>query len=194
MKIKEYRTYVFRSLFRRGSTVKSEPGESLLVFLLCDSLQSMNKSEQNCTADLSGRGEETDWGWATIESVLCLGPDVQRMNPPSFFVYRKLSVTLVTTSFGWWQRNQCSSEFSHDQWDPVQAQSREGLLEFTPDVKMAPEPFCVYVQLHSSHTGGQNIHSTVHFTVVIVEHTFLQDVQSSLREAIHTEFANNLIS
>lgn len=57
----------------------------------------------------------------------------------------------------------------------MQAQSREGVLELTPDVEMAPEPFCVYVQLHSSHTGGQNIHSTVYFTVVIVEHTFLQD-------------------
>lgn len=174
MRIKECCAYVFRSLFLRGST-KSKSGEPLLVLLWCDSLKSMHKSELNCTADLSGRGEETDRGWVTIESVLCLGPDVQRMNPPSFLVYRKPSVKFVMTSFGWWRQDQCSSEYSRDQWDPVQAQSREGLLEFTPDVKMAPEPFCVYVQLRSSHTGGQNIHSAVPFTVVIVGHIFLQD-------------------
>lgn len=139
MKIRECCAYVFRSFFRRGSTVKSKPGESLPVFLLCDSLKSMKTSEQNCTADLSGRGEETDWGWVPIESILCLGPDVQRMNPRSLLVYRKPSVKLVMTSFGWWRQDQCSSEFSRDQWDPVQAQSKgwcPGVYSRCGDVSM----------------------------------------------------------
>lgn len=151
MKIKEYWTYVFRSLFRRQSRVKLKPGESLLVFLLCDSLKSMNKSEQNCTADLSCEQTCLVEVKRLTESVLCWGPDVQRMNPPSFLVYRKPSVKLVMTSFGWWWQDQCSSVFSRDQCDPVQAQSREGLLECTPDVKKAPRALLC---LCTAHTQG----------------------------------------
>lgn len=187
MKKRECCAYVFRSFFRRGSTVKSKPGESLPVFLLCDSLKSMKTSEQNCTADLSGRGEETDWGWVPIESILCLGPDVQRMNPRSLLVYRKPSVKLVMTSFGWWRQDQCSSEFSRDQWDPVQAQSKgwcPGVYSRCGDGPRALLCLCTTAQLThrgTEHSQYRTLHCCHGWTYIFTR-WYLFYIQSSLRK------------